>query len=206
MANPDVSMFEEQVRRAAAFVVPLRAEVGRVLVGQDALVDSLLIGLLTNGHVLVEGVPGLAKTLTIKTLAQAVGGTFARLQFTPDLLPADLIGTTCFGGLRAMSATDSPAERAPVAASPLFEHVLTLRIRYSETDQMGTFYNSRPLEWFECGRTELLRALGLPYAELEGRGVLLPFLVCGACGLFAGLIPALRIRRIEVLASLRLDP
>jgi acyl-CoA thioester hydrolase len=60
------------------------------------------------------------------------------------------------------------------AARPLFEHVLTLRVRYSETDQMGTFYNSRPLEWFECGRTELLRALGLPYAEMEARGVFLP--------------------------------
>jgi acyl-CoA thioester hydrolase len=56
----------------------------------------------------------------------------------------------------------------------LFEHSITLRVRYSETDQMGTFYNSRPLEWFECGRTELLRALGLPYSEIEARGVFLP--------------------------------
>jgi len=61
-----------------------------------------------------------------------------------------------------------------VLPRPLFQHTISFRVRYSETDQMGTFYNSRALEWFECGRTELLRALGLPYAELEARGVFLP--------------------------------
>jgi acyl-CoA thioester hydrolase len=60
------------------------------------------------------------------------------------------------------------------ATHPIFEHTISLRVRYSETDQMGTFYNSRALEWFECGRTELLRALGLPYAEMETRGLFLP--------------------------------
>lgn len=62
----------------------------------------------------------------------------------------------------------------PQTGPTLFEHEITLRVRYSETDQMGTFYNSRPLEWFECGRTELLRALGMSYAEMEARGVFLP--------------------------------
>ncbi len=96
MASQDIGLLEKQVREAAAFVQPLRAEVGRVLVGQERLVDGLLMGMLTGGHVLVEGVPGLAKTLAIRTLAQAIGGAFSRLQFTPDLLPADLIGTTIY--------------------------------------------------------------------------------------------------------------
>ena len=96
MANQDINSLEQHIREAAAFLRPLRQEAGKVLVGQEKLVDSLLIGLLCNGHVLVEGVPGLAKTLAIKTMAQAIGGAFARLQFTPDLLPADLIGTTIY--------------------------------------------------------------------------------------------------------------
>jgi len=99
MENQDISALEQQVRSASAFLGPLRDEVGKVLVGQERLVDALLIGLITNGHVLVEGVPGLAKTLAIKTLAGAIGGSFARLQFTPDLLPADLVGTNIYNPL-----------------------------------------------------------------------------------------------------------
>src|SRR6476660_6606961 len=68
-------------------------EVKRVIVGQDAMLERLLVALLAGGHVLLEGVPGLAKTLTVKTLAEAVGGKFTRVQFTPDLVPADLVGT-----------------------------------------------------------------------------------------------------------------
>ena len=79
-----------------AFLVPLREEISRVLVGQRPLVDALLIGLLTRGHVLVEGVPGLAKTLAVKTLARAVGGVVSRMQFTPDMLPADLVGSQIY--------------------------------------------------------------------------------------------------------------
>ncbi|HEV7239133.1 MAG TPA: MoxR family ATPase [Thermoanaerobaculia bacterium] len=74
----------------------LRKEVGRVVIGQDAIVNRLLIALLIRGHVLVEGLPGLAKTLLVKTLAQAIDGTFKRIQFTPDLLPADITGTQIF--------------------------------------------------------------------------------------------------------------
>ncbi len=85
-----------EVRHAGRWVAPLQEEVARVVVGQKYLVDGLLVGLLTHGHVLLEGVPGLAKTLTVKTLASAVRTGFQRLQFTPDLLPADLIGTLIY--------------------------------------------------------------------------------------------------------------
>jgi MoxR-like ATPase len=86
----------EQVRLASHWVGPLENEIGRVVVGQKALVEGLLVGLLTNGHILLEGVPGLAKTLTVKTLAQSIHTGFQRIQFTPDLLPADLIGTLIY--------------------------------------------------------------------------------------------------------------
>ena len=85
-----------EVRHAGRWIAPLQAEVSRVVVGQKYLVDGLLTGLLTNGHVLLEGVPGLAKTLTVKTLANSIQTGFQRIQFTPDLLPADLIGTLIY--------------------------------------------------------------------------------------------------------------
>lgn len=84
------------VQAHSRWIGPLQAELNRVVVGQKYLIDRLLIGLLTNGHVLLEGVPGLAKTLTVKTLASCIHTGFARIQFTPDLLPADLIGTLVF--------------------------------------------------------------------------------------------------------------
>ncbi|HTY35820.1 MAG TPA: MoxR family ATPase [Bacteroidota bacterium] len=84
------------IQRESAFIDNLTTEVGKVVVGQKLMVDRLLIGLLCNGHVLLEGVPGLAKTLTIKTLAAAIDAKFQRIQFTPDLLPADLIGTMIY--------------------------------------------------------------------------------------------------------------
>ena len=86
----------ERVREASAFIPSLKAEIGKVIVGQDYLVDRLIIGMLSNGHVLLEGVPGLAKTLTVNTLASAMETSFQRIQFTPDLLPADLIGTLIY--------------------------------------------------------------------------------------------------------------
>jgi MoxR-like ATPase len=91
-----ISAIDERVKEGAAFAYRLREEIATVVVGQHYLVDRLLIGLLANGHVLLEGVPGLAKTLSVKTLAQAVQATFRRVQFTPDLLPADLIGTLIY--------------------------------------------------------------------------------------------------------------
>src|SRR5215468_5684598 len=91
-----ITVINERVREGSGFAVRLREEIATVIVGQRVLVDRLLIGLLTNGHVLLEGVPGLAKTLAVKTLAQAIQASFRRVQFTPDLLPADLIGTLVY--------------------------------------------------------------------------------------------------------------
>ena len=91
-----IATINDQVKEASAFAYRLREEMGTVIVGQRYLLDRLLIGLLTGGHVLLEGVPGLAKTLSVKTLAQAVTASFRRIQFTPDLLPADLIGTMIY--------------------------------------------------------------------------------------------------------------
>ena len=85
-----------QVQQTATWITTLRTEIARVIVGQQDLVDRLLVGLLANGHVLLEGVPGLAKTLAVRTLASAIHGTFRRVQFTPDLLPADIIGTLIY--------------------------------------------------------------------------------------------------------------
>src|ERR1039458_8735950 len=86
----------EQVQAAAGWIGRLRTEVGRVIVGQEQLVDRLLVGLLANGHVLLEGVPGLAKTMCVRTLASAIHASFRRVQFTPDLLPADIVGTLIY--------------------------------------------------------------------------------------------------------------
>lgn len=91
-----MAALNEQVQQEVTGLVRLREEIGQVIIGQQALVERLLIGLLANGHVLLEGVPGLAKTLSVKTLAQTLAASFQRLQFTPDLLPADLIGTLVY--------------------------------------------------------------------------------------------------------------
>jgi len=91
-----ISAINEEVQRASAFVRPLFTEIGKVVVGQTYLLERLVIGLLANGHVLLEGVPGLAKTLSVKTLASCINVKFARLQFTPDMLPADIIGTQIY--------------------------------------------------------------------------------------------------------------
>ncbi len=92
----DVRVLNELVAKESAFVEKLNAEVGKVIVGQSYMVERILIGLLTGGHVLLEGVPGLAKTLTVRTLCDVISAKFARIQFTPDLLPADVIGTVVY--------------------------------------------------------------------------------------------------------------
>jgi MoxR-like ATPase len=92
----DIRLLNEKIERESAFVDLVRQEINKVIVGQRHLTDSLLIGLLSNGHILLEGVPGLAKTLAIKTLASIIDTKFSRIQFTPDLLPADLIGTMIY--------------------------------------------------------------------------------------------------------------
>jgi MoxR-like ATPase len=92
----DVRALNELVAKESAFVDRLSNEVGKVIVGQAYMVERILVGLLTGGHVLLEGVPGLAKTLTVRTLCDAIHAKFARIQFTPDLLPADLVGTVVY--------------------------------------------------------------------------------------------------------------
>ena len=92
----DIAAINEKIKRESAFVDTLTAEIGKVIVGQKPMVERLLIGLLSNGHILLEGVPGLAKTLTIRALAAAIDARYQRIQFTPDLLPADLVGTLIY--------------------------------------------------------------------------------------------------------------
>lgn len=97
MAEPiDIKELNEKIEKGSAFLDLLTMEMNKNIVGQKAMVERLLIGLLANGHILLEGVPGLAKTLAIKTLAQAIDANFSRIQFTPDLLPADVIGTQIY--------------------------------------------------------------------------------------------------------------
>jgi MoxR-like ATPase len=94
--DQSIRAIHEKVKQASVFVQALKQEIGRVIVGQDYLVERMLIGLLADGHVLLEGVPGLAKTLAVRTLSKAVDTHFQRIQFTPDLLPADLVGTQIY--------------------------------------------------------------------------------------------------------------
>jgi MoxR-like ATPase len=92
----DIQAINEKIKKESEFVEKITAEVGKVIIGQKYMVDRLLIGLLSNGHILLEGVPGLAKTMAVKTLAKVIEAKFQRIQFTPDLLPADLLGTLIY--------------------------------------------------------------------------------------------------------------
>jgi MoxR-like ATPase len=109
----DVRAINELVERESAFIEAIVSEVGRIIVGQDHMVERLLIGLLTSGHVLLEGVPGLAKTLTVRTLCDTVSAKFQRIQFTPDLLPADLVGTVIYN----QQSGKFTAKRGPIFAN-----------------------------------------------------------------------------------------
>ncbi|MCC6459174.1 MAG: MoxR family ATPase [Saprospiraceae bacterium] len=99
--NIDMEALNRQIQTESAFLDKLIEATSRVIVGQHAMIDRLLIGLLTRGHILLEGMPGLAKTMAIKTLAQAVDARFSRIQFTPDLLPADVVGTMIYNPAQA---------------------------------------------------------------------------------------------------------
>ena len=109
----NIKELNERIERESVFVDTLRSEMGKVIIGQNHLIDTLLIGLLSNGHILLEGVPGLAKTLAITTLAKAVDADFSRIQFTPDLLPADLIGTLIY----SQKNEDFVVRRGPIFAN-----------------------------------------------------------------------------------------
>jgi MoxR-like ATPase len=112
---PDIQALNEKIYGESAFVDTLRKETAGVIVGQDYMMERLLLGLLTRGHVLLEGLPGLAKTLAIKTLANAIDAKFSRIQFTPDLLPADIVGTMIY----------SPAEhKFTVRKGPVFANFI----------------------------------------------------------------------------------
>ncbi|GAA4801214.1 MoxR family ATPase [Litoribaculum gwangyangense] len=109
----DIKTINEKIEKESAFVDLLMLEMNKVIVGQKHMVERLLIGLLGQGHILLEGVPGLAKTLAINTLAQAVDGSFSRIQFTPDLLPADVTGTLIYN----MKANDFSIKKGPIFAN-----------------------------------------------------------------------------------------
>lgn len=109
----DIRQVTEKVREQNYYFTLLKTEIGKVIIGQEYMVNRLLIGLLGNGHILLEGVPGLAKTLAISTLAKAVQGEFSRIQFTPDLLPADVIGTQIYN----VKDNDFSIKRGPIFAN-----------------------------------------------------------------------------------------
>src|SRR5690349_15446734 len=109
----DIRQLNERISYSGRFIDTLRAEIGKVIVGQNYMLDRLLIGLLSNGHVLLEGVPGLAKTLTIRSLSEAIHAEFSRIQFTPDLLPADVIGTLIYNQQR----NDFVVRKGPIFAN-----------------------------------------------------------------------------------------
>jgi MoxR-like ATPase len=113
--NTDIRALTERVQQESSFVELLNQEVGKVIVGQRYMLERILIGLLCNGHVLLEGVPGLAKTLTVRTIADSINASFQRIQFTPDLLPADVVGTMIYN----QQAANFTVRKGPVFANVL---------------------------------------------------------------------------------------
>tara|TARA_B110000879_G_C11108459_1_gene486322 strand:+ start:309 stop:1337 length:1029 start_codon:yes stop_codon:yes gene_type:complete len=111
--NQDIQKLNELIVSKSAFIGLMRAEVGRAIIGQKNMVEKLLIGLLSDGHVLLEGVPGLAKTLAINCLSKTIGGDFSRIQFTPDLLPADVTGTLIY----SQKTGDFSVKKGPIFAN-----------------------------------------------------------------------------------------
>ncbi|MCB9786807.1 MAG: MoxR family ATPase [Deltaproteobacteria bacterium] len=190
----DVRVMNELVREESAFVDQVLAEVGKVIIGQSYMVERILIGLLTGGHVLLEGVPGLAKTLTVNTVASIVNAHFQRIQFTPDLLPADLIGTMIYhqetGGFTAKKGPifanlvlADEINRAPAKVqSALLEAMQERQVTIGETsyplddpfmvmatqnpiEQEGTY----PLPEAQVDRFMLMVKVGYPTRDEERR-------------------------------------
>jgi MoxR-like ATPase len=112
-SSVDIKALNEKIEKESAFVDLLTMEINKVIVGQKYMIERLLIGLLGSGHVLLEGVPGLAKTLAINTLAKAIDGSFSRIQFTPDLLPSDVVGTLIYN----MKENDFSIKKGPIFAN-----------------------------------------------------------------------------------------
>ena len=188
----DVAQLTEEVKTSSAFLDDVFAQVGRVVVGQREMVERIMIGLLTGGHCLIEGVPGLAKTLTVKTLAQTIHASFQRIQFTPDLLPADITGTIIYnmhtgqftqkrGPLFANLVLADEVNRAPAKVqSALLEAMQERQVTIGDTthrlpdpflvlatqnpiEQEGTF----PLPEAQLDRFMLLIKVGYPTAADE---------------------------------------
>ena len=111
----DIQELNERIQRESSFVDLLQMEMGKVIIGQKSMTERLMIGLLSNGHILLEGIPGLAKTLAIKSLSSAIHAKFSRIQFTPDLLPADLVGTMIYNQRK---------EEFTVRKGPLFSNLI----------------------------------------------------------------------------------
>ncbi|GEM53233.1 MoxR family ATPase [Empedobacter brevis] len=109
----DIQQLNQQIETKSESIARLISEINKTIIGQEKMIESLLIGLLGNGHVLLEGVPGLAKTLAIKTLSEAVDGSFSRIQFTPDLLPADVVGTLIYN----VKENDFSIKKGPIFAN-----------------------------------------------------------------------------------------
>jgi len=195
-AAVDISALTEQVKKESAFLDDVFAEVAKVVVGQRDMIERVLIGLLTGGHCLIEGVPGLAKTLTVKTLSQTLNATFSRIQFTPDLLPADITGTIIYnmhtgqftqkrGPLFANLVLADEVNRAPAKVqSALLEAMQERQVTIGDTthplpnpflvlatqnpiEQEGTF----PLPEAQLDRFMLLIKVSYPTAADE-RGML----------------------------------
>jgi MoxR-like ATPase len=112
----DIRLLNEKIGHSATFIDKIHAEIGKVIVGQSHMVERLLIGLLSNGHILLEGVPGLAKTLSIKSLANTINAQFSRIQFTPDLLPADVVGTMIYN----QQKNEFVVRKGPIFANFIF--------------------------------------------------------------------------------------
>ncbi len=192
----DLQSLSEKIKQASTWIPELQAEIGRVVIGQRYLVDRLIVGLLANGHVLLEGVPGLAKTLSVRTLASAIQADFARLQFTPDLLPADILGTLVFnpksgefttkkGPIFANIILADEINRAPAKVqSALLESMQERQVTIGDTtfplpkpflvlatenpiDQEGTY----PLPEAQVDRFMMKLRIGYPTKE-EERGIL----------------------------------
>ena len=190
--NVSIQELNAKIEQESAFLDLMKAEIGKVIIGQEYMVDRLLIGLLANGHVLLEGVPGLAKTLAIKTLSDTIGGDFHRIQFTPDLLPADVIGTMIYsqkkeefsvkkGPIFANFVLADEINRAPAKVqSALLEAMQERQITIGETtynlplpflvlatqnpvEQEGTY----PLPEAQVDRFMLKVSLGYPTKEEE---------------------------------------
>ena len=188
----DVTLLTEEVKQASAFIDDVFAQVGRVVVGQREMVERVMIGLLTGGHCLIEGVPGLAKTLLVKTLSQTLDASFQRIQFTPDLLPADITGTIIYnmhtgeftqkrGPLFANLVLADEVNRAPAKVqSALLEAMQERQVTIGDTthklpdpvlvlatqnpiEQEGTF----PLPEAQLDRFMLLIKVGYPGAADE---------------------------------------